>query len=194
MATPLEVRYRARLATIRQRVTAAVRRIYLASVNGADLDAEFGRIYVPTASLVAAGQAQGRATANGYLAALITLGAARTAVLPVLSLASISDLATRMEAWPSMVKQQIGEGRALPEALDFGRYLAERFADAEVVGAVDAQTDLATQESGQFAGWIGITTGRTTCEPCYANQGFHLATEKMYRHAGCDCRREYLVN
>lgn len=162
-----------------------------AIVGDVDLDDAFGRLFPAAAGIVAAGQSQARATASGYLLALITLGAGRTAALPVLSLPTISDIAKRMDAWPAMVKGQIGEGRSLIEALDTGRYLAERFADREVVGTVDAQTELATK-TGQFRGWEGDVSG-DSCDPCQGNAGFHDIDEPMYRHGSCQCDRTWVV-
>ncbi len=191
MATPLDRRYRNRLDQIRRAVAARITALYGSTISGESLDDEFGRLFLPAAGIVAAGQSQARATASGYLRALITLGAGRTAALPVLSLPSLADITKRMDAWPAMVKGQIGEGRSLIEALDTGRYLAERFADREVVGTVDAQTELATK-TGQFRGWEGIVSPES-CDPCKDNEGFHQVDEPIYRHGTCQCDRMWVV-
>jgi hypothetical protein len=155
-------------------------RLYAATITGESLDDEFGRLFLPAASIVLAGQAQTRSTALGYLQGLITLGAGRTANLPVLSLPTPEDIAGRMDAWPAMVKGEIGKGAPLEEALEFGRYLTERFSDSELLGVADAQTELATR-SGEFRGWEGIVDGNA-CDPCQDNAGLHEPDEPMYRH------------
>lgn len=188
----MDLQYRNRLRQLRSEVASRIDRLYASTVSGESLDDEFGRLFLPAASLVAAGQSQARSTASGYLRGLITLQAGRTVALPVLSLPSTRDLATRMDAWPAMVKGQLADGVSIGQALEFGRYLAERFADNELVTTADAQTELATKESGQFRGWEGDVSG-DSCDPCQANAGFHGVDEPIYRHGSCQCTQAWVV-
>jgi hypothetical protein len=167
-------------------------RLYGSTISGESLDDEFGRLFLPAAALVAAGQAQSRATASGYLRGLITLQAGRTVALPVLRLPPVSDIASRMDAWPAMVKGQLADGVSIEQALDYGRFLAERFGDNEVLTTADAQTELATKESGQFRGWEGDVSG-DSCDPCQGNAGFHTVDEPIYRHGSCQCVQSWVV-
>jgi hypothetical protein len=184
--------YRRRLDAIRHQVASRVDRLYASTISGADLDAEFARLFGPTATVVAAGQAQGRATASGYLSGLIALEAGRTVRLPTVGLPTPADLASRMDAWPAMVKGQLAQGVGMAEALVFGHHLVGRFADAEVTHIVDAQVEVATRQTKEFRGWEGIVSGNS-CEPCQDNAGFHDKGESIYRHGGCNCDRTWVV-
>lgn len=195
MPTRLDARYRAKLAALHDRVRIAVNRLYAASVDPDDLDASFAEFSPRAAVVVQAGQSRGVSLATGYLAALVTLSVSRRVDFSGItsSVRPAASLTEGMAAWPSMVKEQIGKGVEVPQAIEYGRYLAERFADNEITAAVDRQTNVVTRQSGEFSGWAGILTGRETCEPCKSNEGFHALEEPFYRHPGCDCTREYLV-
>lgn len=195
----LERRYRARLAEIRSQILAALNRLYDGTVTGDDLDASFAAFTPRAASLLLAGQSRGISLATGYLSALITLMGGRVADLRAFTGADLIGFTTSgvsleqgMDAIPSMVKQQIGKGADIAQALDYGKFLSERFGDGEVLGVIDRHTELVTAGSGEFTGWEGIVSGGA-CEPCGANAGFHDLSEPIYRHGSCNCTKQYIV-
>jgi len=197
--TELDDRYRERLAELRRRVKATVAGLYTSTIDPDNLDASFEQFTPRAAEVVQAGQAGGVSLASGYLAALVLVNASRTADFGAFTGSEVvgatamgSTLTEGMDAFPSMVKTQIGKGIEVPHAVEYGRFLAERFADNEVTGAVDRHTEIVTSQSGEFSGWAGITVGET-CDPCQGNEGFHTLDQSFYRHPGCDCTREYLV-
>lgn len=173
--------------------------LYGDMVKADDLDASYAGFFAPAAALVEAGQANGVALASGYLETLISLEAGRQARLTDLSATGVvginaegATLAEGMAAMPAMVKEQIGKGVPVAEAMAFGQYLAERFADAEVTSAVDRHTDAVTRASGQFTGWTGVLAG--TCDRCRSkNGGTHDLGTPMYRHPHCKCSKQFAV-
>ena len=195
----LERRYRARLAELRAQVLAALNRLYAATIDADDIDAAFADFTPRAASLLLAGQSRGISLSTGYLSALITLMGGRTADLRAFTGAELIgytaagvSLEEGMDAIPAMVKQQIGKGVEISEALDYGRFLSERFGDAELTSIVDRHTEIVTANSGEFSGWEGIVSGGA-CEPCGANAGFHELSEPIYRHGSCNCTKQYVV-
>ncbi len=197
--TELERRYRARLAELRNQILVQLNRIYADTINPDDLDAAFGAFNPRAAVLLQAGQARGISLATAYLAALITTTAGRRADLGAFTGAGIvgstvagASLVEGMAAFPAMVKGQIGQGADIQQAVEYGRFLAERFGDAEVTGAVDRHTEAVTSGSGEFSGWEGIVSG-SACDPCQGNAGLHPLSESIYRHGSCSCTKQYVV-
>lgn len=197
--TELERRYRARLAELRNQILAQLNRIYADTIDPDDLDAAFGEFNPRAAVLLQAGQARGITLASAYLMAQITMEAGRRPDLGAFTGAGIigttaagASLVDGMAAFPAMVKGQIGKGADIPQAVEYGRFLAERFGDAEVTSAVDRHTEAVTSRSGEFTGWEGIVSGNA-CDACAANAGFHSLDEPMYRHGSCNCTQQYVV-
>lgn len=197
--TELERRYRARLAELRNQILAQLNRIYADTMTPDDLDAAFGAFNPRAAVLLQAGQARGITLASAYLAALITMEAGRRPDLGAFTGAGIigttasgTSLVEGMAAFPAMVKAQIGKGADIQQAVEYGRFLAERFSDAEVTSAVDRHTEAVTSDSGEFSGWEGIVSANA-CAPCGANAGFHDLSEPIYRHGSCNCTKQYVV-
>lgn len=198
LSARLDERYREQVQALRTAVGSRVGEVWGSSVSPDDLDASFARFAQSAATLVRAGQARGVALAGGYLRTLVTLEAGRVPEFaPSLDdIVGITEegasLLEGMDAMPSLVKQQIGKGEPVSKAMQFGRYLAERFADAQVTSAVDRYTDHATRTSGQFTGWRGVIHG--TCGPCRSrNSGEHSLDTPMYRHPHCKCSKEFIV-
>lgn len=197
--TELERRYRFRLAELRSQIVATLQQLYGSTVTLDDLDAGFAALIPQAAVVVQAGQSRAVSLATAYLSALVTLNSGRLADLGSLTAADLIGftqegvpLAEGMAAWPSMVKQQIGKGATSSQASKFGRFLVERFADAEVTRAADSHSDAVTKQSGEFSGWEGIVSPKA-CAPCSANSGFHDLSEPMYRHGSCNCTKQYVV-
>jgi hypothetical protein len=198
LADALTARYTSRLQALRDQVRGAVGSLYRDTVTPDDLNAAFAELTTRVAPLVRAGQAHGVALSGAYLQVLVALEANRPADFSPFSKGIVGTTAQGlplekgMAAWPSMVKQQIGQGVPLEQAMDFGSYLAERFADAEVTSAVDRHTEAVTQQSGQFSGWIGVIAG--TCDLCREqNSGTHALGEPVYRHPNCKCTKQFVV-
>jgi predicted ABC-type ATPase len=196
----LNERYAAQLDTLKARVRTAIGAIYQDSVSPEDLDAAFGRFAERAAPIVEAGQEAAVALNAAYLQTLVELEAGvdeqladPALVKDIVGLTGEgASLQTGMEAFPAMVKDQIGTGRPIGEALGFGLYLAQRFGDAEVTSAVDRHADAVTKRSRRFRGWLGRLHG--TCAACRErNAGEHPLSQTIYRHPHCRCTKEYLV-
>lgn len=180
--------YRTALERIRAQIIARVVAEY--DIDPDDIDGSIRRFAARVAPLVAGGQATVQSLARGFVrtSGLLTTGA-------VLELAETERLAgtTRegkpllegMAAWGPMVLGQIGEGRSVDEALEYGRYLAERFVDAELTGVVDRET-AAQAADARIVAWEG-TVSPTSCDPCAENRGRHELAEPFYRHPACHC-------
>lgn len=195
----LERRYRVRLAELRAQIVVLLDRLYADRIDPADLDAAFSAFNPQAAIVLRAGQSRAVSLATGYLSALVTLMGGRRADLSAFTAADIIGttatgltLVEGMDAFPALVKAQIGKGADTKQAVEYGRFLAERFGDAEVTSAVDRHTEAVTTMSGEFSGWEGIVSGNA-CDPCGANAGFHALDEPIYRHGNCNCTKQYVV-
>ncbi len=191
----LDEQYRRAQLALEAQVQSIIDALYDETMDPADIDAAFEELIPQAAVVVSAGQAAGISLATGYLAALLTLNG-RDASLPVLDglvgTSGAGSLADGMGAWSTMVKGQIAKGVAVEEALDYGRYLADRFSTSEVLRATDTQHDFAAKTSGRFRGWEGeLAAG--ACGPCGDNAGFHEMGDTLYRHGSCRCSKRYLV-
>lgn len=199
LSDALQGRYRAAQLVLTDAVKSRIAALYGEAVNGDDLDGSFAVFIAQAAGLVQAGQANGVALAVAYLEALIALEGGRASRLTAfdsgvvgISAAGVP-LAEAMAPFPSMVKGQIGKGAELAAALAFGRFLAERFSDAEVTGAVDRHTEVVTEQSGEFRGWEGVVSPKS-CDRCRSrNSGFHPLNDPIYRHGACNCTKRYVV-
>lgn len=189
--------YRRQLAALRATLERRIHALY-GTVSAEDLDATFAAFASAAAPMIEAGQASAAAFSAAYLRALFAVQAGRT-IEPA---PPPDDLVGRTEkglplrdgiaAIPSMVKAQIGAGKPLDEALEFGRYLAARFMDAEVVRVADATTDSIASRTPEVRTWRGIVSA-TACDRCRTNAGEHAADVPLYRHGGCLCAREWVV-
>lgn len=193
----LDRRYRVRVAQIRQGVSKRVSALYGSIVTAEDIDAGFARFTPAAAAVVASGQSQAVLMATAYLTTQIVVEAGRVPRLPtgqalVGSTAAGVSLQQGMDALPAMVKGQIGKGAELSEALAYGKFAAERFADKEITNALDYHTDTVAKTSGEFSGWIGEVSP-TACDPCGENAGFHPIDADLYRHGSCKCSRRFVV-
>ena len=197
---PIHLNLRGELLDGRHRLEAATRlgRPTIQAAFMADnLDTAFPTFMDRAEPIIRSAQSAGVTLSTAYLSALILRDGRRTARLPVrtdlVGTSQIGTLREGMDAWPSMVKAEIGKGRPRPEAIAFGAYLATRFADSETKRAMDEQTEHATRESKQFRGWFGLLAP-PSCPECVAhNTGFHGLDEPMFRHGGCDCSKQYVA-
>ena len=192
----LEDRYRQQTERLKRRVKASLTRAYGDTIEPGELDASFTRLFPQVERIVRAGQSAGLTITTAYLSALILRDARRTARLPMLREAvgtsKAGTLTDAMGAWPVMVKHQIAEGHTTEEAVEYGSYLVTRFGDAEVTRIMDEQAEHATR-SGQFRGWVGVLHP-PTCDACVSNNiGFHGIDEPFFRHASCDCEKQYVA-
>ncbi len=186
-------RYRAQVTALRQRVLSTLHGLYDAGVEFDDLDASFALVVPQAASVVRAGQEAGVALTTGYLTILVALEVGRAfGDVGSSAIADVDALATGMDAIPALMKQQIGQGIGPSETLDYGRFLVDRFSDAEVTRAIDMHTETLTRETRQFTGWEGIVSGNA-CDGCQSNAGLHDLAEDMYRHGSCNCTKQYVV-
>lgn len=193
----LEDRYNRQQRTLQARLRASLTRLYGATVDPDDIDGSFAALFPRAAAIIRAGQSAGVSLSTAYLSALILRDGGRTARLPIrrdlVGTSQVGSLEEGMDAWPSMVKAEIGKGRPREEAIAFGAYLATRFGDNETRRAMDEQTDFVVRESKQFRGWVGILHP-PTCDECVAhNTGFHGPDEAPFRHGSCDCSMQWVV-
>lgn len=190
-----------RLATVYRsqldRLRSAVVRLALdefEAVDATDLDRSLRAYAESIEPLLVAGQAQMQALARGFVR---TYGLVSAGVLvdpvddeeaPIVGATRAGvPLLEGMAAWGPMVLAQIGEGRPLEEALEFGRYVVERFVDGELTGVVDRETERQGNALGPIVGWEGIVQP-DACERCQAeNAGQHELTWTAYRHGACNC-------
>lgn len=193
---------RYRLVDGRHRLEAARRLGHdrIDAVVGADveIDPAFERFGLRAVPLIAAAQAAAQNMEAAYLRAQLTAEMGETVEPPPASGDIVGrtekglPLAIGMAPFAAMVKAQIGAGKTLAEAVEFGRYLAARFADAEVTRVSDETSRAVATRTPLFRGWFGDVAA-DACDPCQANAGEHLMTADFYRHPACKCSREWLV-
>lgn len=197
--TELERRYRFQVAALRRQVLEALRRLYGQTISAQDLDGAFAAFIPRAAIILRAGQSRAVSLASAYLAALISVESGRRPDLGFFTGQEIvgttsegKSLEEGMDAFRSMVKERIGDGADIRDALDYGRSISERFGDSELTSAIDRQTQAVTSISGEFSGWEGVVSGGA-CDPCQGNAGFHELAEEMYRHGNCNCTKQFVV-
>lgn len=186
----LDQRYRQHLALLLERVRERLGDLYDGRIDYDDLDASFVVLAPEIAALVRAAQSAGVALTTGYLSALVSIESGRRVPPIERVISDLADLIDGLDAIPSMVKQRI-VGVERQDALNFGRFLIQRFGDAEVTRAIDDHTDAMTR-SGDFSGWEGVVSAKA-CNPCRGNAGFHELSEPIYRHGSCNCTKQYVV-
>lgn len=180
-----------------ERLRAEVARLALdefVDVDPADLDRSLGAYAERIEPILASGQAQVQALARGFIR---TYGLVSAGVL--VELADVEDerpivgttregrsLLEGMAAWGPLVLSQIGAGKSIDEALEYGRYIAERFVDGELLGVADRETERQGELLGEITGWEGIVAPGA-CDGCQENAGPHELTWRAYRHGACNC-------
>lgn len=193
----LEDRYRRNREALLGRLSVSLTRLYGATIEPDELDGSFARLFPRVAPVIRSAQLAGVSLSTAYLSALILRDGGRTSRLPVrtdlIGTSRIGTLEEGMDAWPAIVKAQIGKGVERPEAIAFGLYLMHRFADGETTRVMDEQTEFVARESKQFRGWFG-NLSPTACRACVAhNSGMHSMNEQPLRHGGCGCTQQYVV-
>lgn len=189
-ASDLGPAYRRRVAALRAEVERRLVALYGNRIDPEDITASFETFIADAEALITAGQASAAALAEAYLASR----AARADV--ELALDDLSDdvigttragepLVAGMAAFAPMVLGQIGDGRPVDEAIDYGRFVAARFADAEVTGTID-RIDEDPVVRSQLVGWEG-TVQPGACDGCQENAGTHELDWTPYRHGYCNC-------
>lgn len=96
-------------------------------------------------------------------------------------------LADGAGAWGPMMLEHIAGGHSVQDALEFGRYLVERFTDNELTGAADRELTHQAAEVGELIGWEGVVAP-DACDECQANAGVHPLDWVAYRHGNCGCQ------
>lgn len=187
---PLTRAYRDRVEAIHREVDRQLLALYGGLIDPADIKGSFDRFTADAEPIIAAGQSSVAAMAEAYLSSR----AARVGVelaLDQLGESVIgttrdgSDLQTGMAAFAAMVLGQIAGGKAVDVALQFGQYVATRFADSELTGSADRiREDPVVRD--RLSGWQGIVAPGA-CDPCVGNEGLHALSDPMYRHPGCHC-------
>lgn len=194
--------YRDRLSNLRgaleRRIEIAYRLAVLAPAGPVEIDPRFADLVARSAPLIHAGQASALLLSVTYLRMLFAEQAGQEVDVG----AAPGDLVGRtkrglplalgLAAIPAMVKAHIGAGHEVPEALQFGQHLTQRFADREVLRVADESTDRMARQTREVVGWRGhVAEG--SCDPCRDNEGEHGLDVDFYRHADCRCEREWLV-
>jgi hypothetical protein len=189
----LDWAYAQALARLRAIVDARVRAAY-GELDPDAISESFAAFAAKAVPLIVAGQQTAQRLAEGYLRALVINGTGRPFELATPSPAvgvtregrSILD---GLAAIPAMVLGRIGAEATTDEALEFGRYLVERFTDAEVLDAAD-RTIAAQAQRAPVVGWNGVVEP-DACDPCNElNSGFHTMDTPIYRHGACQCAME----
>lgn len=187
---PLTRAYQARVEAIHREVERRLVALYGDRIDSADIKATFDRYIGDAESIIAGGQASVASLAEAYLESR----AARAGVALALddlgedvigTTRDGSDLPTGMAAFGGMVLGQISIGRTVEQALEYGQYLATRFADSELTGTADRIRDDPVVRD-RLTGWEGVVSAES-CDPCKSNEGSHELADEIYRHPGCDC-------
>lgn len=181
--------FRRRLAAIKLEIGRRLEALYGDLVDVDDIAGSLEAYAAAAEPLIAAGQATTASLAEAFL----TTRAARAGIElaideladPVGTTRAGEALDVGMAAFGPMILAQIAQGSTAEDAIDFGRYLATRFADAEITGVVDRiEQDPVVRQ--HVAGLEG-TVQPGSCEPCQANAGRHEPDWEPYRHPGCGC-------
>jgi hypothetical protein len=181
--------YRRRLAELRDSVTRRALAEY--AIDESAIAASFEAYAARIAPILESGQASIQRLADAFLrtAAFRSLGE-RVEPDPAPIVGTTQHGATLLEgmaAWGPMVLGQIAGGRSTAEALDYGRFLVERFSDAELTATADRElAHQATSGRLRIVAWDGVVSPGS-CDPCQANAGRHDRLWVPYRHGGCNC-------
>jgi hypothetical protein len=189
----LEQLHRARIQAIARRTAALVADRYDA-IDPGNLALGF-RAFVPVAAeLVAGGQRDAQAATAAFYATYTgaELGTSRPTPTPRPGIAGTTvdgrPLRAPLAAVVPATYLAIKSGRPLAQALGFGRYAAIRIAGSEASDAAwrELLGQLAADDAA--AGWTWVSSGRS-CGACLAQADNRTrpATQRMGRHAGCDC-------
>ena len=191
-------RLRTLRATLERRIAHAYRLSVLAPGGPVELDPRFQELISRTSPLVQAGQGSALLLSAAYLRSLFAEQAGQTVETGDIPTDMVGitkrglPIAVGMAAIPAMVKAHIGSGHTVPEALELGHYLVQRFADREVVRVADESTDRIARQTREVIGWRGHVQP-DACDECRENEGEHGLDIDFYRHGSCRCEREWLV-
>lgn len=191
-ARAIRDRYRAITTAQNDRVRATVNTLFDDEFDDADIVASTSRVSTRLARAIAGEQAVAQGLTRAFLRSM-SLADIGHAVdpLPPLAVAGTTregkSLLEGMAAIGPMVVGQIGQGVSIDQAREFGLFLFDRFATAEVIGASDREQ--AHQEARpEIVGWEGIVSS-DACDNCQGNDGVHGLDEEMHRHGNCTCTR-----
>lgn len=197
-ADQIESAYRARVRALLDVMAARLEGEYGRRVNLADVDRTFAAFAPQAAALIEQAQASGVSFTLGYMRQMLTERAGRLIEPAPLRFSPVGltekgrPLLEGMAAIPALVKAEIGKGRPLQEIRDYGSFLIRRFGDAETTRAIEAAADLVARDTPEVIGWEGVVSA-AACGPCRGNAGRHSLNQQMYRHGGCDCVKQYVV-
>lgn len=185
--------YRRRLAAIRAEVLRRIIALYGDELDPAEILTSMATWTEQATVILEGGQASIAALTEAYLeeladAAGTELGFDDTTERLAGTTRAGMSLAEGMAAFGPMVLAQIANGRNAADALEYGRYLAERFADAEMTGVVDRIHEDPLVRT-RLAGW-DCTVQPDACDGCLENAGRHELTWVPYRHGNCHCEVE----
>ena len=191
-ATAIRDRFRTITTTQNERVRSTVSTVFDDEFDDADIIASVGRVSLRLARAIAGEQRVAQGMTRAFLRSLSLADIGRAVdPLPPANVAGTTrdgkSLLDGMAAIGPMVVGQIGQGVNIDQARDYGRFLFDRFATSEVIGAADREQ--AHQETRpEIVGWEGIVSP-TACDNCQGNDGVHDLDEEMHRHGNCTCTR-----
>lgn len=199
MAQPTDERliraYRQRLAAVHAEINRQIEELY-GDVDPDAIDASFAAFVEKAAPVIEAGQQSTSALAAAFLRTFTLTRTGRQLefveddTIPG-TRADGSPVAGGMAAFGSLMLGRIAEGIDVGDAMDYGRYLATRYADGELTSAVDRT--IAEQSRDRFSSWEGLVSAGA-CDPCQANAGEHPVDVEIYRHPGCNCTYVPLID
>lgn len=191
----LEAAYQARLAELVRRVLVLVDAHY-AGIDPTELSTSFRRFVAAATRTVELGQAQAQALSVAFVEQYVQAEtgrawqAAPAADGIVGTMRDGRTVSSALTGAPGSAWQAIGSGRTVAGALVFGRYVARAAAGNAVADtAWREQTHQASRSRGLLTGWTWVTSGRSSCPACLAQQDGRIrrSSTPLERHSGCDC-------
>lgn len=191
-ASAITSRYRSIQQAQTDRVRSTVTSTYDAEFDPDDITASVGRVSNRLASAIAGEQRVAQGMTRAFVRSLSVADIGRAVEpLPPAPVAGTTragaSLLDGMAAIGPMVLGQIAQGVTIDQAREYGAFLFDRFATAEVIGAADREQQ--HQEARpEIIGWEGIVSA-DACDNCQENAGVHELAEEMHRHGNCTCTR-----
>lgn len=187
---PLPAAYRRRLEAIRAEILRRLAALYRDEVDPDAIKDSLEQWIDRAAPVLEAGQASIAALAEAYLvgraaAAGISLDFGTTTAEIAGTTRLGNSVVEALRAIGPMILGQIAAGHPVDQAIEYGSFTIERFADNELTAVEDrVQEDPAAQT--RLSGW-DCTVSPTACDACLENAGSHELTWRPYRHGNCAC-------
>jgi len=198
--------YRQRLDALQAYLAAQIAALY--NLTGEDIDAEVDQLANLLAPLIIGAQSASITMAAAYLIASLRTQTGDLVPLGELPEGLVGFDSTGQPIRDSvavvgpLVKERIGSGFPLSEALAFGLFTTKRLAAGEVVRTMDVTTEAMTRgltaeraadpTKPRITGWRGVIGD--SCGRCAAhNGGDHDLSTPIYRHPACNCVKQYIA-